>query len=545
MSVRFLDLTLYGGFSCAWSDGGAVEVRGNKHRALLTILALAKNGSQSRAWLQETLWHFSGEEHGRASLRRALSDLKKIFGAEFDSLFDNSSADVKLCLDRVRILGSPSDGPLLDGITLPEPKFQQWLEDTRAHLGSRAMGVLEAGRGMTPRIAVMPFLGRGLRPELSRSGDWLACELTRTLSRSYLVEVVSHLSSRQMDSTLIDVKATQATLNVDYIVSGTFTCVGDDISLQIDLTETASGRLVCSHDIETRASDIIAGSNEAFQSLGSRIGYAIFSTSIELAKGRALVDVENHSLLMSAIGLMHQHRLDGFGRARVYLRELITRDPKLGVLYAWLAKWHVLAVSQGWSSDPVSDFSKATNNADMALNLTPDCAFSLAITGMIRGGAVSVKGSAAQLFEHSLEIDPNNSLAWLLYSRLHMFAGNGSAALKFADRACNLSPLDPYRYFYDIIRASAYSVCGDNEKALELSESAIAANPRHTSSHRVRTIALQLLDRGDEARKSAELLQKLEPNLRVSDYVKNHPAGDCALVRDWSRALRQAGIKQY
>lgn len=545
MSGRLIDFRFFGGFSCQWSDGAPLDIRGNKHRAMLSILALAKNGTQSRAWLQETLWSRSGKDHQSASLRRAIADLRKLFGPAFDAYFAVTSADITLNPAGFRVLGTPADGPLLDGLNLPEPRFERWLEGQRNHQASRALRLLDARAGLTPRIAVIPFLPRGFTPELSKAGDWLACELTRTLSRSYLVEVVSHLSSRQMDAGLIDLNTAKAVLKADYLVSGTFSVRGDRISMQLDLTQTASGRLLFSENFDTTTDAIIGGTSPAFHHLGTRIGYEIFASSIELAEARSVVTVENHALLMSAIGLMHQHKLEGFGRARVYLRELIERNPTAGILQAWLAKWNVLAVSQGWSTDPAQNFQKAAECADRALGLSPDCAFCLAISGMIKGGSIAVKDGATQLFEHSLELDPNNSLAWLLYSRLQMFDGNGTMALKLADRACDLSPLDPYKYFYDIIRASAFSVCGDNQKALELAENSIKANPRHTSSHRVKTIALQLLDRGNEARDAADILQKLEPNLTVADYKNNHPAGDCAMVRDWARALRTAGIAPY
>ncbi|MEL7164139.1 MAG: hypothetical protein AAGL96_01605 [Pseudomonadota bacterium] len=542
MSEKILNVRLFGGFACDWSDGTPLDIRGAKHRALIAMLATSKNGTHSRRMLYQTLWSRSGEEHGRSSLRRSLSDLRKIMGADFDLLFTTSMADITIDISRVRLLGNPSDGLFLDGVDLRDPKFDAWVAEKRNFHGSRAFQVLEAGREVTPRIAVLPFVQHMANPATARMGEWLSCELTRVLSRSYLVEVVSHLSMRQFDSNTVQLAQVTEVLDADYVVTGHFAASDDSVRLTVDLCQAASGKIVLSETVTLSQKELVAGQSNHLSTVATRIGFGIFSSALELAESQAIADVSGHALLMSAIGLMHQHQLEGFARARTYLRELIYRYPTQGALSAWLGKWHVLSVSQGWSDAPARDFEKATACADQALDTTPDCPFSLAISGMIKGGSLNTLGGGAQLFERALELDPNNSLAWLLYSRLHIFAGNGEAALRLSERACNLSPLDPYKYFYDIMLATAQFVCGDYNQALMLAERSITANPRHTSSHRVRTIALQMLDRGDEARAAAAYLRKLEPQMTVKSYAQSHPAGDTPMVRTWAKLLEETGI---
>lgn len=542
MQERILNLRLFGGVDCEWSDGTALSIRGAKHRALVAMLATAKNGTHTRRMLHETLWSLSGEEHGRSSLRRSLADLRKIMGADFDALFQTTTADVSIDQSRVRLLGNPSDGLFLDGLTVRDPKFETWLSDKRSFHASRAYGVLESGRGVTPRIAVLPFLQHMPNQTTAGMGEWLSCELTRVLSRSYLVEVVSHLSTRQFDSQTVQLGQVTQVLEADYVVTGHFVLAGDTVRLDVDLCQAATGKIALSQSITLSQNDLIHGQSAELSSIATRIGFCMFSSALELAESKAITDVESHALLMSAIGLMHQHQLEGFSRARTYLRELIERYPRQGALSAWLGKWHVLSVSQGWSDEPARDFQKASQCAETALNATPDCPFSLSISGMIQGGGSDILGGTTQLFERALELDPNNALAWLLYSRQHIFAGNGEAAVKFAERACGLSPLDPYRYFYDNIKGSALMVAKEYDGALNFTDKSIAANPRHTSALRVRTILLELLDRGEEARQTAKTLLLHEPNLTVKRYLEAHPGGDTFVVRDWAKLLAKAGI---
>ena len=58
-------------------------------------------------------------------------------------------------------------------------------------------------------------------------------------------------------------------------------------------------------------------------------------------------------------------------------------------------------------------------------------------------------------YEQALSINPNESLAWLLKGTLHAFKGEGEQAVYGTEHALRLSPLDPLRYFYDSLAATA------------------------------------------------------------------------------------------
>ena len=89
-----LKLRLYGTFSAEWSDGSKLPISSAKLRAMVALLATAPDMKRTRSWLQDKLWSLSGQELGRASLRRGLSDLKRAVGDDFNLLFDISHDDV-------------------------------------------------------------------------------------------------------------------------------------------------------------------------------------------------------------------------------------------------------------------------------------------------------------------------------------------------------------------------------------------------------------------------------------------------------------------
>ncbi len=517
-------------------------MRGAKHRALIALLATAPNGTHTRSWIQDTLWRRAGEEHGRASLRRSLSDLRKIFGDDFERIFKTTNADIQLDPDAFELVGNHLDGEFAEGIKIHEEGFVQWVGQKRKLLNNDFLLSSRSPHSrIAPKIAIVPFATRHMAKDELHLSDLVAQEVSRSLSRSRLIRVISHLSSRRVDGTLLDILKIRDMLDVDYIVYGTVGLHDGRYRIDAELVQTANGHIELTRQISGRLADLLNDAHDLLD-LCSQIGHGILSASVEMARGRAPGDVASHVLLMSAVSNMHQHRLAGFARARSQLEELISRTPGNSELHAWLGKWYVLSIAQGWSSDPKSDSRNAIDSTKRALDRNPHCPLSLTFDGMIRSSDLANLSKAEAQFDRAVEIDPNNSLAWLMYSRLHMFDGNGELALRFAERACVLSPIDPYGYFFDIIRASALSICENYVDALDLANKSIDANPRHTSSHRVRVIALSLMGRDREAAAAANLLKRLEPGLTIEGYLRNHPAGDRPMTRKWADALRDAGV---
>ena len=107
---------------------------------------------------------------------------------------------------------------------------------------------------------------------------------------------------------------------------------------------------------------------------------------------------------------------------------------------------------------------------------------------------------------------------------MHSFKGEGAAAVHSANRALKLSPLDPVRYFYELLAASAAVAAGQYEEGLALAQRSWRANRRFASSLRAIVIAQVLLGRLSDARQSARALLQLEPTLTASGYLRRHPA---------------------
>ena len=125
---------------------------------------------------------------------------------------------------------------------------------------------------------------------------------------------------------------------------------------------------------------------------------------------------------------------------------------------------------------------------------------------------------------------------------MHAFMGDGGQAVENTQHALMLSPLDPHRYFYDALAGTACLAAGQYDNALRLAHRSLRANRTHTSTLRVAAIAAWRLGFHEDARKTVQNLLKLEPALTIARYLERTPAALFETGKDWSDALRQAGV---
>ena len=78
MAVR---LALLGSFDLRQPDGGAIDLPGQKDRALLAFLAIRPGVAHARERLASLLWGDHGEAQARDSLKHALTRLRQSLGS--------------------------------------------------------------------------------------------------------------------------------------------------------------------------------------------------------------------------------------------------------------------------------------------------------------------------------------------------------------------------------------------------------------------------------------------------------------------------------
>jgi TolB-like protein/tetratricopeptide (TPR) repeat protein len=546
MTEKLLEINLFGACVVRSSNQGAFELTGSKHKALFALLATAPFGRRTRAFLQDTLWGTACYDSGRQSLRRALSDIKQTLGDAFGELITSTNSDITMDLSKVDFIGRPGGGEFLEGLDLLEDGFNRWLISMRLDPGQLhslySVASQPQARQVLPVVAILPFRTIGGGTSQVVLGDWLAEEISRSLSRSNLLAVISHLSSRKIQSSLIDVTAIREKLNADFCICGTLRPDGGGVLLDADFIDMRSGHILWTRRFGGMFEEFISHDAPGVAQIVRTVGSSIADEAIRHTTARKLNSIEDYRLLVAGVGLMHRTTLREFARSRELISEALKRAPRSAEAHAWLGKWHVMSVFNGWTTNPARDTSLAIDSTARALDIDPDSAFSLTIDGFAHNNLLKRLDIAASRYSEALRNNPNESLSWLLKGMLHAFTDNAGEAVTHVEKARILSPMDPFGYYYDSLSATAYLAAQDFGRALEFADRSIASNKRHLSTIRARIAALHQLGRKEEAKEAGDELMQRQPGYTVSDYLRDHPAADFQLGRSVADAMKAAGI---
>jgi TolB-like protein len=543
---KLIEINLHGACHVRSTAVDGFVVSGAKHKALIALLATAPFGRRTRSFLQETLWGVACYDTGRQSLRRALADIKQIMGDVYGQVLSSTNSDVTLDLTRVAFVGQPGSAPILEGLDIREKGFVSWLAALRENPGQLdslfRLAVQPNERSMLPMIAVLPFRAPTGQPEDVVIGDWLAEETCRSLSRSRMLAVISHLSCREFVERPLDIAAVRAALRTDFCIQGTVRRIGSDIVVDADLVDVRNAQIVWTRNFDAPADRFLERASEGINYLVRAAGSAIADDAIQHVTSRELAAVEDHRLLIAGIKLMYRPTLRDFAKARELIEEALRRAPRTAEAHAWLGKWHVLSVFNGWSTDVATDKQLALDCTARGLDLSPDNSFCLTIDGFAHTNLWRRLDIGERRYDLALEANPNEAFTWLLRGALHTFRSEGVAAVAAAEKARRLSPIDPFGYYYDAHTAGAYLCLGDYETAFRLSDRAHQANDRHLSTMRIRLSALHFLGRTDEVEAAGQELRRRQPGFTVAGYMREHPAADFEVGRKMEAALIAAGI---
>jgi class 3 adenylate cyclase/tetratricopeptide (TPR) repeat protein len=394
-------------------------------------------------------------------------------------------------------------------------------------------------------LAVLPFASDTRSARKGHVGDVLSDELTTLLSRGARLRVISRLSSCAFRARTLAPSQIGRSLSCDYLVSGRVRSHGRSITANIELVHVAHEEPLWNRRFAGNVSDLLTEKGELAREIATAVSESIAQHQLARAHYLPLPSLEAHSLLLAGVTLMHRFSRQDFGAARRYLEALTERVPRHPDPWAWLARWHVFQVVQGWTEDPHVDRTRALDCARRALDQDDHSPLALTIAGSVEAGLAKNLDRADALYERALQVDPNEPLAWLLSGTSKAFRGDGEQAMTRTDRAIELSPLDPMRFFYDVHAAGAALTAGEYERAIQHAERSLRANRMHVSTYRSMAIAQSMLGRRDEARATVAQLLTYEPGLTVKSFLARSPGGQFEHGKRFAQALREAGLPEH
>lgn len=403
--------------------------------------------------------------------------------------------------------------------------------------------VHEYAAPVQPTIAVIPFEARSNEPEHLAIGELIADGVIDQLSRTADLRVVSRLSTTAFRGRSADVAEIETHLGATFALSGSYVAWGDKLLITAELADARNSQVVWAERFRGEVGDLLQVESEVSHGIAAAVHSAVLQTEVQKALNQPLPTLQSHSLMLGAVTLMHRTARSDFFKAHDLLEALIERHQRYPALLAWLAKWHVLQVEQGWCADAAYTAKLALERSTRALDMDPNSSLALSVDGFVRCNLLKDLDGALQKYQAALEVNPSESLAWLFIGMLYGFTGKDDQALAAIEKALALSPLDPAKYFYQSLAASVNLSAGNYQRAIELAQGSLRSNTTHASTHRALIIALAMIGQVERAQLQAAKLLQLDPGFTVSKFLARKSGAQFDdRAKTFAEALKMAGV---
>jgi TolB-like protein len=401
--------------------------------------------------------------------------------------------------------------------------------------------MLSARADDRPSIAVLPFRKDHPDPEEAYFADGIIEGIVHVLSGLDGVFVVSRGSALAFAQMTTDARAAGRELGVRYVLYGGVRRAGGRLRITTELTDAERGTILRTDRYEGDTADLFALQDRIAEQVAAAIAPHLREQELMRALRKPPATLGAYDLVLRALDQLRRLDEEAFAASRATLDQAIAADPGYGAAHSYLAWWHMLRIGQGWSRDAVADHDAAERHAEMALERDRQDALAITIRGSVLGYVRRDFEAARRLLDRAVELSPSCALAWAYGAGLRCWVGEGEAALRHAERAVRLAPLDPFSFLHEHMLAQAHYTLGRLDQAIAWAQRSAIANPRHAPNWRLLVASLAGAGRAADAAEPAARLLRLDPGFTLGAFAARTPlAGE--LRETFVGRLRLAGL---
>lgn len=308
-----------------------------------------------------------------------------------------------------------------------------------------------AGGQQNASVAVIPF--RNLSGDAAQDylSDGFSEEVRTVLAQNPLLKVVAQSSVRTFREGEADAPSMAKELGVGFVLTGSLRKAGATIRITTRLTEGADGHDVWTQSFDRPLDDLLLVQTEIANRVADALTAHIGSQAAQEARRASRSMREGGTRIVAALDAFLQGQsLYYFGVNEAEERaglakfdEAVALDPRYAAAHAARARAiPYLADNYGKPEDLLSSYQSALDAARLAVRLAPDMAEGHSALGYLLHSCMLDAKAAKAPFERSLELAPGDEPINSFYARYCALTQRDAAAMKSANLALSLSPLD-------------------------------------------------------------------------------------------------------
>lgn len=554
-------LDLLGPFRLFGPDGRRVELASKRGQALVAMLAVAAGGERTRNWLQDRLWGSRQLPQAQASLRRELSNLRKLLDSDGAELLYSDHNGVRLDLTAIRVDARAADrteaatAEFLEGLDLPgEESFADWLREQR-QIYSGVGDVDASGQVRLPKaivdmskpvsgfsgrqaIAVLPLENFTGDKNLDYLADGISEELIERLSRLKWLPVIARSASFLYRDRPLNLREVGESLGARYVLEGWLRRADDRLRLGLSLADVATGRAAWTQTANLPLAYTAAMINEAIVEIVAVIDAQIDAAETKRAILKAETDLSVDELIWRGRWHLNQYTREDTALAEKFLTEALRLSPNSPEALVQMTFFKGRTIwSERKDEAKIREFRQSAQRA-IAADSEDGRAYMYA--GMAEMWMRRTE-PAMLLFAKAIGFNPSLALAHASIGSGQILSGDAHAGLKPLQQALRLGPNEEYTFYILGELAVAHCMLGNWDEAIRHADQSLLRRVAYWYAHCSRIVALVGQGKQAEAELAARQLLDIKPDFR-SKFVEWLPFVDRKWIDFLVGGLRQAGI---
>jgi TolB-like protein/Tfp pilus assembly protein PilF len=386
------------------------------------------------------------------SVTRCISDVRQALG-------DEDQRMIKTVLKRGYIFVAPISRPDADdGLLQPYPS-------------TRSADVVS--------LVVLPFTNLGADADLTILADGITEGLTTYLSHVPDSFVVARSTSLAYKQRTIDVRQIGRELDVRYAIEGSLQLGDMRVRVSAQLIDARTGAHLWTDQFDADRTDPLDMQDNTVTRLarGIQIELATLEAT-RIAEARPMrTDADGFARRGEAVYLKYGPNREETESAYELCERALAVDPRNVRALSILAEKFSTRVTTGQSTDRDADIRRAAELVSGALAGDPDSHYAHQAKARV---LVAQKRPDEALVEaeRALALNPSYIPTYQILCMANVALARPDEVIRHADKAMQLSPpLDPHRYTFYALRASAHTMLGQDDSAIDDLRQAVANNP--------------------------------------------------------------------
>jgi adenylate cyclase len=352
-----------------------------------------------------------------------------------------------------------------------------------------------------PSIAVLPFVNMSDDPQQEYFSDGMTEDLITDLSKISGLFVIARSSTFLYKGKPVKIRQVAEDLGVRYVLEGSVRQAGDQVRINAQLIDAASGQHLWAERYDGSMKDVFSLQDKINQKIVAALAVKLTSEEKLLVSQKGTNEPAAYEEFLKGREHYLKNTKEDFAKAEAFFKRAIELDPNYGRASAALALLYYDAASQGTKMREAFKLSynevRLIGRKYLKEAMKDPSSTAYQVAGLM-DLFLRQHDEAISQIEKALALDPNDSVCHGAMSWALSMAGRPAEGLEYAKSGMRLDPLNPARHLVRI--GLAHFCMGEWQETVTATEKALKLNPELQFFGIILASAYAQLGRDEEAK---------------------------------------------